>query len=464
MHTARVKITILSILLLLNSPAALASDRPSESPVGSAAPVSLRAGELDELLPNLSDAALRYLKPMRPDAMPERQAPSVYPLHWAALTDQAAVAGQLIDRGTPVDARDGQGRTPLMVAAAFDSVSVAKLLLSRGADPLARDTANGNTPLDFAAAAGKVEVAKLLLVHGVSVRAQAPQRGETPLHYAALYGHLKMIKFLVAEGADINAPDNTGVRPLQYARMRRQWLAVEALLELDARPDDLNDAVNAGDVARIQDLVAHGADVNAPNLFGTPLHLAAATGQTWIAWMLIDAGADLEAEGDPGRAHPLHLAALSNHPATAALLIERGADLDARNVEGRTPLSVAAAYGNVAVAETLLAAGSDPRAPDTVYRDMPIHWAAQSGSVEMVELLLSFGVDINARSGHEGEPPLHYAMCAGNSEMVQFLVDNGADPNMRDNAGVTAVQYALGHDVAKSRDVIALLRRFGARD
>src|SRR6185295_318237 len=192
-----------------------------------------------QLLPLLREAALQYVKPVRPDATPGRDAPTSYPLHWAALTDNAETAGSLIDHGTPVDARDREGRTPLMVAAAFNSISVAKLLLARGANPLARDTQNGNMPLDFAAAAGQVEVATLLLAHGARAQAQAPRNGETPLHYAALYGRRKMIELLVANDADINAQDNSGVRPLQYARRHRQWQAVESMLALGARLDDL---------------------------------------------------------------------------------------------------------------------------------------------------------------------------------------------------------------------------------
>src|SRR5262249_2200086 len=262
-------------------------------------------------------------------------------------------------QGTPVDARDGEGRTPLMVAAAFDSLSVAKLLLSRGADPLARDARSGNRPLDFAAAAVQVEVAKLLLACGARVETQARHNGETPLHYAALYGHRKMIAFLVAAGADIDALDNSGVRPLQYAQLRRQWLAVESMLGLGARPDDLGDAVNAGDVARVQQLIAQGSGVNADFPSGPPLQVAAATGQTWIAGMLLAAGADVDARADPGRSQPLHVAALWNRTGVAKLLIDHGADLDARDGQGRTPLIVAAAYGNVAVAKILLQAGSD---------------------------------------------------------------------------------------------------------
>jgi ankyrin repeat protein len=460
MPSASVHSTLLFFVLFsLSAPAAQAGGAAS-APAGSTSSATLLTGDAHALPLGLFESALRYQKPIRPQATPEREAPALYPLHWAALTDQAAVAGLLIDRGMAVDARDGEGRTPLMVAAAFDSLAVAQLLLARGADPVARDTANGNTPLDFAAAAGQVEVARLLLAHGGSVDARAPRNGETPLHYAALYGHLSMIRLLIADGADIDAGDNSGVRPLQYARMRRQWLAVESLLDLGARPDDLGDAVNAGDVARVQELIARGADVNMSHLFATPLHLAAATGQTWIAGMLIDAGANLEAVGDPAGGHPLHVAALNDKADVARLLIDRGADLEARDAEGRTPLIIAAAYGNLAVGESLLVAGADPFTRDSAYRDTPIHWAVLSGRVEMVEMLISFGVDINTRSGHDGEPPLHYAMC--DIDMVKFLVENGADPGMRDYVGETAMGFARGHNIAKAIGAIALLRRLGA--
>jgi len=329
-------------------------------------------------LPHLIDAVLRYAPPewrvQDDEAMPK----PVQPLHWAAVTDQADLVETLLDRGAKVDARDAEGRTPLMVAAAFNSRAVANVLLARGADPLAKDTVDGNTPLDFSAMAGHADFARLLLAHGATIDGRANRNGETPLHYAAYYGRRKVIDLLVESGADINAADYSGVRPLQYARRRLQALAVELLLDLGARPDNLHDAVNAGDVARIQALIAGGADVNADDLSGTPLHLAVSTGQTWIAGMLIGAGAEIEAEGEPLSSHPLHLAAVGNHREAARLLIDRGAEVDSRDAQGRTPLAVAATYGNVDVAEELILKAADTMAEDNVYSDTPLHCAAMS--------------------------------------------------------------------------------------
>ena len=110
--------------------------------------------------PELIGAALRLSIPRWPGGSAERKPSELYPLHWAALTNQPLRRSSLIEHGTAADTRDGEGRTPLMVAAAFDSPAVAEVLLAHGADPRARDTLNGNTPLDFAALSGHAGMAR----------------------------------------------------------------------------------------------------------------------------------------------------------------------------------------------------------------------------------------------------------------------------------------------------------------
>ncbi len=57
------------------------------------------------------------------------------PLHLAAENDQVECASLLIQSGADIDAKDQYGTTPLMLAVdEMVSVSVAKLLLQKGAD------------------------------------------------------------------------------------------------------------------------------------------------------------------------------------------------------------------------------------------------------------------------------------------------------------------------------------------
>ncbi len=381
-------------------------------------------------------------------------------LHAAALNNMSEWALQLIDRGMPVDVRDPKGRTPLMVAAAFNSMEVAEALIARGADPHMAETASRNRPVHFAAAAGHVGMVEMLRLHGADLNARA-DIGRTPLHYAAYYGHRKMIAHLIANGVDPDVTDDMGIRPLQYASRRLQGLTVDLLIELGARPDDLFDAVNAGDVARVQELLAHGADVNALDMFGTPLHRAAVTGQVYIASMLIDAGADLEATADPEGFRPLHVAALNHQSAIARLLLDRGALVDSRDSVGRTPLGIAANYESVGVAAELLARGADPTAKDASYGDTPIHYAASRDSIGMVDLLLGAGVDVNLRSPHDGRTPIGKAAEKGNGRVIEYLLHHGADPNLRDDHGQTPLQIASSRARATG-SAAAVLRRLGA--
>ncbi len=103
-------------------------------------------------------------------------------------------------------------------------------------------------------------------------------------------------------------------------------------------------------------LLSRGADVNAPDAGGTPLHYAVET-RTGIS------GIDI-----------------------LRLLLEQGAVVDKRNDAGETPLLRAAAGGKLEEASLLLASGADPNAADDRGRT-PLSVARQSGNKKMMALL-----------------------------------------------------------------------------
>ncbi len=63
------------------------------------------------------------------------------PLGWASLTGNTAMITLLLDRGADIGAADSAGSTPLHQAAYFGKTPAVRLLLDRGADPSARDKA-----------------------------------------------------------------------------------------------------------------------------------------------------------------------------------------------------------------------------------------------------------------------------------------------------------------------------------
>jgi len=73
------------------------------------------------------------------------------------------------------------------------------------------------------------------------------------------------------------------------------------------------------------------------------LHLASSKGKTEIVRLLLDCGANANAE-DKNGSTPLHLASSEGETETVRLLLDRGAIADVMNKEGRTPLQVAMAF------------------------------------------------------------------------------------------------------------------------
>ena len=63
----------------------------------------------------------------------------VTPLHWAAQNGDAAAVEALLDAGAEVDARDGDGQTPLHLAAFSDSAAAVEALMDAGAQALTPD-------------------------------------------------------------------------------------------------------------------------------------------------------------------------------------------------------------------------------------------------------------------------------------------------------------------------------------
>jgi ankyrin repeat protein len=86
----------------------------------------------------------------------------------------------------------------------------------------------------------------------------------------------------------------------------RLWAAIFAIgwtaFAADTLVDDLHKAARAGDLQRVEELIARGAPVNGrDSLGGTPLHDAAWAGETEIVALLIAKGAEVNARHTEGR-------------------------------------------------------------------------------------------------------------------------------------------------------------------
>ncbi len=118
--------------------------------------------------------------------------------------------------------------------------------------------------------------------------------------------------------------------------------------ELKKMTKTLHDAAQVNDVERVTELIAAGADVNAPGSQGfTPLHFAAQEPAVDAARLLLDAGATVDARDIHGNT-PLFVAVYNSagRGELIQLLREHGADPDVENNHAQTPRGLAGLIGN----------------------------------------------------------------------------------------------------------------------
>ena len=103
-------------------------------------------------------------------------------------------------------------------AANKGNIEAVKQHLAAGTDVDARD-GEGVTPLNWAALMGHKETAELLIAKGADVNAKN-ESGWTPLHEATDWRHEEIVELLIAAGADVNAKDEIGRVPLDWAKYK----------------------------------------------------------------------------------------------------------------------------------------------------------------------------------------------------------------------------------------------------
>ncbi len=310
-------------------------------------------------------------------------------------------------------------------------------------------------------------------------------RSWLPLHYvchtALAHGPAGDAKGLVAcarllleSGADPNTRFpwlHHGVRrPVLWGATRATRLLplAEVLLEAGADPNDgvtFPLAASAGDVAALELLHAHGAEVDQPWATDGSATLYAvlqwSSARAGVEWLLAH-GADPDPVFQQNGETPLHAVAERWDAALAEKLAERGADMARPRADGRTPYAVAGLTGNEEVAawlrargasdelravDALIAAASRGEASvvDGLLRSRPelkkevatehhvaLHRAAEEGDVQALECLLACGLDPDHQDDGIGKTPLHGAAMAGQAEAVRALLDAGASPALRD--------------------------------
>jgi len=191
-------------------------------------------------------------------------------LHAAAAAGDVPEISRLIDAGADREARDGNGRTPLHVAAFGRQYDAARALMRRGANPNALDAQRYDI-VTIASVADDLLMLQVALEGGASARNVTSPYDGTALIAAAHLGHDEIVKTLIKAGAPLDHVNNLG------------WTAlIESIVLGDGGPRHTE---------TLRALIAAGANPNLADRQGaTPLALARARGYSAMAQLLERAG------------------------------------------------------------------------------------------------------------------------------------------------------------------------------
>jgi ankyrin repeat protein len=155
------------------------------------------------------------------------------------------------------------------------------------------------------------------------------------------------------------ARDENGLSAVLLASYHGQAEVREALLAAGPELDALELAAT-GDADGLRARLPAELNLRAPDGF-TPLHYAAFFGGAEAVRVLLDAGADPDADQEnPMRVRPLHSAAARGDREAVRALLEAGAETNPRQQGGLTPLHAAAHSDDAEMAALLLEHGADP--------------------------------------------------------------------------------------------------------
>lgn len=202
-------------------------------------------------------------------------------------------------------------------------------------------------------------------------------------------------------------------------------LATASSLAAASSFDDFFSAVKRDDVAAVRQLAQRGFDLNTRNEAGE---------------------------------HALFLALRDEAPAVAGYLLgESKVQVEARTSKDESPLMMAALKGRLEAARRLI----ERKAEVNKTGWTPLHYAATNAgdeSVAMVRLLLEHHAYIDAESPNR-TTPLMMAAHYGNPGTVKLLLQEGADPLLKNQQGLSAIDFANRAQRAESAEIIAAFVR-----
>ena len=158
---------------------------------------------------------------------------------------------------------------------------------------------------------------------------------------------------------------------------------------------------------------------------------------------------------NPAGEHGLFLAIREPSLKVAGVLINWSkTNVESRTQQDESPLMLASLKGLTEVCQQLIEKDADVNKPGWT----PLHYAATNGHLAVISLLLDNHAYIDAASPN-GSTPLMMAAHYGTPSAVTLLLEAGADPLLKNDQGLSAIDFAQRGNRPDSAEIIAAFIR-----
>ncbi|KAF8139254.1 ankyrin repeat-containing domain protein [Mycena galopus ATCC 62051] len=332
--------------------------------------------------------------------------------------------------------------------------------------------------LQKAASRGAIDIVRILLRKGVGEETEGGA-----LQEAVMHGHEEIVSLLLVHDAEKESQGCNGTA-LQ-GNGNTESVDPKRVDQVSGNPELRNrygaalyQASWIGNEAMVMLLIQHGADINADGgEYGTATTAAAAAGHVSVLKLLTDHGADTNAKGGSA----LEAAVWKRYEAIVEVLLEHGADVNAGGGKYGGALQLASRQGFAAMVQLLLKHGADINAEGGEY-GTALQLAFRQHDKTIIDLLLKHGADISTEGkeytralqavsllrhgaeaclfsvGRDYSSVLQAASWMGHAAMVALLLKNSLNAN-------TGAEYGSALQVASERGheaVVKLLLEHGA--
>lgn len=262
--------------------------------------------------------------------------------------DKVALLAVQLDEHIHVRQRLYDHENMLLKAARNGQVDVVRTLLEQGTHPDGDEKRCERTPLSFAAQYGHSETVRVLLEYGASFTPLDTRLQQYPIHYAASKGHLETTRILLGHSNATFSSRDAGVL-LDMAASSENREIIELVFRffrvfdtsVPQYEDGLFSVAERGYSEATKQFLHHcGVDLRERKCLDTALLLASQGGFDLVAKLLIDHGANINAQDERGWT-ALHFAARCGHKQLAKLLLNDKADHRLCDTDGSTALDVA---------------------------------------------------------------------------------------------------------------------------